>query len=132
MRKDIVIPEVKDVHVAVVKEWNEEFSIHDWNIYLINDSKLPMEGVMLMSRGMHKDGRKTTTFRQAFPVVAAKSALKIELIMEDVFPFTNEFLLTFFSENVLYDRKYVAPPYSIKESNFTDLPIMSDKGYLVP
>lgn len=131
MKKDIIIPVVKDVHIAVVKEWNEDFSSNDWNIYLINDLKEPLESVMVMSRGKHRDGRKTTTFRHAFPVVAAKSAIKVELIMEQVFPFLNEFILTYFLGQTLYDKTFMAAPNTINEKNFTDLPVMGKEGVLL-
>ncbi len=131
MKKDIIIPEVKDVHIAVVKEWNEDFSSNDWNIYLINNRREPLESVMVMSRGKHRDGRKTTTFRHAFPVVAAKTAVKVELIMEQVFPFMNEFILTYFIEQTLYDKTFMAAPNTINENNFSDLPVMNQEGVLL-
>ncbi|WP_397302156.1 hypothetical protein [Nonlabens ulvanivorans] len=131
MKKDIIIPKVNDVHIAIMKEWNEDFSSNDWNIYLINNSKEAIESVMVMSRGKHSDGRKTTTFRQAFPVVAAKSAIKVELIMEEVFSFTNEIILTYFKDNKLYDKTFTAAPHTIKEDNFEDVPIMGQKGILL-
>jgi hypothetical protein len=131
MKKDIEIPVVKDVHIAVVKEWAADFSSQDWIVYLINDGKSPLESAMIMSRGKHKDGRKTATFRHAFKVVAAKSFLKVELIMEDVFPFENEFILTYFQDGKLYDKVFKAPPHSISEHKITDLPVMDVKGVLL-
>ena len=131
MKKDIIIPVVKDVHLAVVKEWNADFSSHDWIIYLINDLKEPMESVMIMSRGKHRDGRKTSTFRHAFKVIPAKSNIRVELIMEEVFPFMNEFIVTYFLGPTLYDKTFMAPPHSISESNLQDLPVMESKGVLL-
>lgn len=131
MKKDIQIPTVKDVHIAVVKEWAADFSSQDWIVYVINDGKSPLESVMIMSRGKHKDGRKTATFRHAFKVIAAKSFLKVELIMEDVFSFENEFILTYFQDGTLYDKVFKAPPHSISERKITDLPVMDVKGVLL-
>jgi len=131
MKKDIVIPVVKGVHLAVVKEWNADFSSHDWIIYLINDLKEPLESVMIMSRGKHRDGRKTSTFRHAFKEVPAKSSLKVELIMENVFPFMNEFVLTYFIGSTLYDKTFMAPPHSINEANLKELPVMETQGVLL-
>lgn len=131
MKKDIIIPVVKDVHLAVVKEWNADFSSHDWIIYLINNLKDPIESVMIMSRGKHRDGRKTSTFRHAFKVVPAKSSLKVELIMENVFPFMNEFVLTYFLGSKLYDKTFMALPHSISEANLQQLPVMDVKGVLI-
>jgi hypothetical protein len=131
LKKDINIPISKGVQLAVVKEWNADFSSHDWIIYLINDLKEPLESVMIMSRGKHRDGRKTSTFRHAFKVVPAKSAIKVELIMENVFPFMNEFVLTYFLGSTLYDRTFIVPPHTIKESAFEDLPVMDRPGILL-
>jgi len=131
VKKDIVIPVVKDVHLAVVKEWNTDFSSHDWIIYLINNLKEPIESVMIMSRGKHRDGRKTSVFRHAFKVVPAKSSIKVELIMEDVFPFMNEFVLTYFLGSTLYDKTFMSLPNSITESNLEDLPVMDVQGILI-
>lgn len=131
MKKDIIIPVVKDVHLAVVKEWNTDFSSHDWIIYLINNLNDPLESVMIMSRGKHKDGRKTSTFRHAFKVVPAKSSIKVELIMENVFPFMNEFVVTYFLGSTLYDKTFIAPPHSISEANLADLPVMDVDGILL-
>ncbi len=131
MKKDIIIPEVKDVHIAILEEFNEESSSNEWSVYLINNSDQAMESVMVMSRGKHRDGRKTTTFRHAFPLVAAHAAIKVELIMEDVFPFLNEFVLTYFIGATLYDATFMAAPNTISESNFSKLPVMNVEGFLL-
>ncbi len=125
MKKDIEIPKVKNVYIAIAKEWNEDFSSNDWNVYLINDSREAMESVMIMSRGKHEDGRKTATFRHAFKVVAAKSSIKVELIMPEVFGFVNEFILTYFQNGKLYDTVFTAPPHSINEDAATNAPVMA-------
>ncbi|WP_213520901.1 hypothetical protein [Nonlabens sp.] len=131
MKKDISIPVVKDVYIAIVKEWNKDFTSHDWLVYLINDSLDPLESVMIMSRGKHKDGRKTSTFRHAFKLVAAKSAIKVELIMEEVFAFENEFVLTYFIGPILYDHVYTAAAFSISEESLKTLPVMDQEGVLL-
>jgi len=43
MKKDIEIPIAKDVYVAIVHEWNKEFLSKDWNAYIINNRKTPIE-----------------------------------------------------------------------------------------
>jgi hypothetical protein len=131
MKKDIIIPVVKDVYIAVVKEWDKDFTSHDWLVYLINNSLDPLESVMIMSRGKHKDGRKTSTFRHAFKFIAAKTAMKVELIMEEVFAFENEFVLTYFIGPTLYDHVYTAAPFSISEEAFKKLPVMDQEGVLL-
>jgi hypothetical protein len=131
VKKDIAIPVVKNVYIAVVKEWNEDFTSHDWMVYIINDSDQLLESVMIRSRGVHTDGRKTSTFRHAFKQVEAKKALKVELIMEEVFDFENEFVLTYFIGPLLYDKVYTAAPFSISEEFIKKLPIIDQEGVLL-
>ncbi|MEE2802310.1 MAG: hypothetical protein VX550_09040 [Bacteroidota bacterium] len=131
MKKDIIIPVVKDVYVAIVKEWNDDFSSNDWNSYIINNTREPLETCMIMTRGKHKDGRKTSTMRHAFKVIKARSYEKIELMMEEVFPFENEFIVSYFKGDTLYDKTFIANPSSISESNFNDIPLMDQEGILL-
>jgi len=51
MKKDIEIPVVENVYVAVVKEWNEEFLARDWNSYIINDRDTAIEMVLVVTKG---------------------------------------------------------------------------------
>mgnify|MGYP001405473713 CR=1 FL=1 len=129
MRKDIEFPEVKDIHIAAVKEWDEAFLNQSWNIYLINNSKLTMEVTIVVSRGS-KDDRKTATLRHGLGIIEPKTFRKVEFIAEEVLPFKNEFLLTFFANGKLYDRTFVFEPYSIKEENLIAIPVMESEGVL--
>jgi len=43
VRKDIIIPEVKDVYVAAVKELHKDYNTEDWNAYIINDGNEPLK-----------------------------------------------------------------------------------------
>ena len=95
MKKDIEIPVVNDVYVAVVHEWNEEFLSKDWNAYIINDRDTPIETVLIVSKGYDSD-IKTSTMRHGIGKVEAKSFEKIELMQEDVLKLNNEFYVTFF------------------------------------
>ena len=130
MRKDIEIPVVKNVYVAVVHEWNDEFLSKDWNAYIINDKDKPIEAVIVVTQG-YKGDRKTSLLRHGLGTVEAKSSVKIEMIQEELLSFTNEFRVTFFLDNKLYDKKYVFAKNSINENAFQDLPVMDQRGVLV-
>ncbi len=130
MKKDIEIPIVKDVYIAVIKEWNEEFSGHDWNSYIINDQEIPIEMVFVVTKGYDTE-RKTSLLRHGIGTVNAKSSAKIEMIQEELFVMNNEFSVTFFSEGKLYDKKYLFRKNTINENAFRDLPVMEQRGVLV-
>ena len=57
MKKDIEIPEVKDVFLAVVREENEDFRSMDWNAYLVNDSSSLIDTVLIVTRGFSDQGK---------------------------------------------------------------------------
>ncbi|XLS29057.1 hypothetical protein ACJD0Z_17890 [Flavobacteriaceae bacterium M23B6Z8] len=130
MRKDIEIPEVKDVYIAIVREWNDEFLSKDWNAYLINDRSTAIEMAIVVSKGYAGD-TKTSVMRHGLGTVTAKNYLKIELLQEDVLALNNEFYLTFFADDKLYEKKFVFEKYSINEQNLVMLPVMNVEGVLI-
>jgi len=63
LKKDITIPEVKDLYVAIVKEYNETYKVYDWNVYIINDKSVDLEMVIIVTKG-YSEAKKTATFRK--------------------------------------------------------------------
>jgi len=105
VKKDIEIPVVKDVYLAIIHEWNEEFLSKDWNVYIINDKEVQLDMVMAVSKGFDGD-RKTSTMRHGIGVVAPKSFEKIEVVQEEVLALNNEFFVTFYAEDKLYEKRF--------------------------
>jgi hypothetical protein len=129
MRKDIEFPEVKEIYIAAVKEWDEAFLNQSWNVYLINNSNLTMEVTIVVSRGSKGD-RKTATLRHGLGILEPRTHRKVEFIAEEVLPFKNEFLLSFFANGKLYDRTFVFKPYTIKDENLRAIPLLEGEGVL--
>ena len=129
MRKDIDIPEVKNVYVAAVLEFNEDYNTYDWNVYLINDGSLPIETVLIVAQG-YDEKDMTSPFRKTITIVPAKGFAKIEFIEERVFKLDNFFTTTYFIGNTMYDKRFELPRHSIKEDNAVQLPVMDKKGVL--
>lgn len=127
MRKDIEIPKVENVHIVAVKEWDEDFSGKLWYVYVVNDRDDAIEAVLVMSRGK-SDDRKTTTLRHNLNNIASKNSGKVEYIPDEVLGFTNEYLVTFFAENKLYEKKFVFDPNSISEEKVIALPVLELEG----
>lgn len=133
MKKDIVPPVVEDIAVAVVKEVNE-LNEMEWNVYLLNLKQIQIEGVLVTSKGygMYNDEEvKTSVLRHFLDVVDANDYKKIEPITEMVFGLNNEFWVSFFANKVMYDKKYIFLPETIKEENFTLIPIINKKGVMI-
>ena len=133
MKKDIPFYEVTDIAVAVIKELNEKGD-QVWNVYLINLKDEVIEGVLVTSTGygeMNNEKVKTSTLRHFLDVVEPHSFCKIEPIMEDVFGVNNEYWVSFYLNNIMYDKRYVFLAESINESNFTLVPEINKMGVMI-
>ena len=134
MKKDIIIPEVENVFMAVVQEWRDEFMEKEWYAYLVNDSDFQLDGVMVVSTAFGTiDGemKKTSLLRHAFAEIPEVSVAKIELIEKSVLALNNEFMVTFFIGNTLYDKKFIFKANSIQETNQEEVPILFVDGVIV-
>ena len=134
MRKDIIIPEVKNIFLAAVQEWSDDFMSNMWYIYLVNDSDFMMDNAIIVSKAFGTiDGemKKTSLLRHAYVEVPAVSVAKVEMLEESVLALNNEFMLTFFIDNKLYDKKYIFTAGSIAEANFEEVPILFKDGVIV-
>ncbi|MGB3344739.1 MAG: hypothetical protein WBA61_12595 [Aequorivita sp.] len=127
MRKDIEIPTAKNVYIVAVREWDKDFTGQQWNVYLVNDRTDGISTVLVLSRGK-SDDRKTSTLRHGLGDIKPKTVVKIEFIPTEVLSFTNEYLVTFFAGNKLFERKYVFEPNSISEEKAILVPVLECEG----
>jgi len=132
MKKDIQIPEVTNVFIAVVKEFNEEFQCDDWNAYIVNNKEIALEMVLIVSKGYDEDTLlETSVMRKKIENLPAKSFAKIELLQGEVVNISNFFNVTFFEENKMYDKKYLFKKGTIKESALRTIPLLNKRGILM-
>lgn len=129
MKKDIEIPIVKDVHVAMMYEWDEKFTGQDWNAYLINNKNTDIEMVLIVSKGADGD-KKTSTMRHSKALVKAKSYTKIEVVPDNLLQLDNVFDVTFFEGNKLFEKRYIFEKNSISEKNQAFIPVLEKEGVL--
>ena len=134
MKKDIIIPEVENVFLAAVQEWSDDFMEKVWYAYLINDSDFQLDGVMIVSKAFGTiDGemKKTSLLRHAYLEIPAVSVVKIEMLEKSVLVLNNEFMLTFFIGEKLYDRKFIFKANSINVEAVEEVPILFVDGVIV-
>ena len=134
MKKDIQIPTVENVFLAAVQEFSIEFNEKVWYIYLVNDSDFDLDSVMIVSSAFGTlDGemKKTSLLRHAFPAVPAVSVVKVELLDNSILALNNEFMLTYFIDNKLYDKAFIFKSNSINETATEEVPILFVDGIIV-
>jgi hypothetical protein len=135
MREELLGPKVEGVAVAIVKEIGEE-NQPIYNSYLLNLRDDIMEGVIITTCGYGEnittgEKIKTSTLRHCLEILLPEEAAKIEPIMEEVFGLNNEFWVSFWVNDVMYDKKFVFLPESIQEKNMKLIPKLGQKGVMI-
>lgn len=135
MKKDIKFEPVKGVELAIVKKAPDDSGEEAWFVYLINKNEMPLENVMVTSKGYgQKDGehQKTSVLRHMFPLVGSGGAVLIEPIDRQVFHLNNEYWVSYFIGRQVYDKKYIFVPDTILEDNLSYIEELGLQGVLHP
>ena len=133
MKKDLPVNLVEDISIAVVLESSSPDS-KSWTVYLVNEKKINLTNVLVSSKGYgQKDGRevKTSTLRHFLGDVAANTSVQIEIIDPQVFGLTNEYWLSYYVDNTIYDKKYIFLPESIVDENLSKVPLVNKPGVII-
>lgn len=132
MIKDIKIPEVKNVTLAVARIKNVGES-SEWKVYLINNNEFPIENTLVSSKGYgEKDGeqQKTSILRHYLDTIDAKSAVLIEPIDPAVFHLNNEYWVSYYIGTQIFDKRFVFVPDTINEENISFIKELEMEGVL--
>lgn len=133
MKKDLPENIVEDVAIAVVL-MGETPEVRDWTVYLINLKAEKISNVLISSKGYgEKDGKtvKTSILRHSLGDVEALSFAGIEAIDPQVFGLTNEYWLSYYINEVIYDKKFIFLPESIVDGNLIHIPLVDRPGVMI-
>ena len=129
MKKDIQIPEVTDVEMAVVYEYNDLYKTDDWNVYIINNKNVDLEMMVIVSQGF-SETKTTSLIRKKLDKLPANSFAKIEFIQPALFKLNNRFQVTFFEGNNLYEKTYIFKENTIKEGALRMIKEIKKRGII--
>lgn len=129
MKKDIQIPKVTDVEMAVVYEYNNLYKTDDWNVYIINNKKVALEMMVIVSQGF-SETKTTSLIRKKLDVLPANSFAKIEFIQPELFVLNNRYQVTFFEGNTLYEKTFLFKENTIKEDGLRMIDEIKKRGIL--
>lgn len=135
MKEGILGPKVENVGVAVVQETGENMEPMFY-VYLLNLRDDIMEGIIITSTGYGENANtgervKTSTLRHSLEILLPNEAAKIEPIMEDVFGLANEYWVSFWVNDLMYDKKFVFLPETISPAKMKMIPILGVKGIMI-
>ena len=129
MKKDIQIPEVTGVEMAMVYEYNDIYKTDDWNVYLMNNKSVPLEMLVIVSQGF-SETKTTSLIRKKLDVLPANSFAKIEFIQPELFKLNNRFQVTFFEGNTLCEKTFIFEENTVKESALRAIDEIKKRGVL--
>jgi len=132
MKKDIELPEVKNVTLAVVREKNI-LNQDEWKVFIINNNTYPLENTLVASQGYgEKEGEKqrTSTLRHFLETVPAEGFAMVEPIDPGLFHLNNEYWVSYYIGTQIFDRRFVFVPDSICEANLTFIKELNMEGVL--
>lgn len=135
MKEGLFGPKVENVGVAVVKDVIEQGDTM-YFVYLLNLRDDIMEGIIITSTGYGENANtgervKTSTLRHSLEILLPNEAAKIEPIMEDVFGLANEYWVSFWVNDVMYDKKFVFLPETIDPNKMKVIPLLGVEGIMI-
>jgi hypothetical protein len=135
MKEELKGPKVENVAVAIVQT-KPDAEDKEHYVYLLNLRDDIMEGIIVSSTGYGEnlvtgEKIKTSTLRHGIEVMLPNEAARIEPIMPEVFGIANEYWVSFWENDVLYDKKFVFPAGIITESNFKLIEQLGVPGVLL-
>ncbi|MBE7686173.1 hypothetical protein [Tenacibaculum piscium] len=127
MRKDIKIPGVVDVEIAITLEKNPQDNLEEWSVYIINKKDVDLEMVVIVSQGF-SETKKTSLFRRKIDLLKAKSFSKFEIMQPELFALDNQFQVTFFENNILHDKTFIFQEGTIQKGFFRHIDLLNKEG----
>ena len=129
MKKDIDFSPVTGVDMVIAK--SEEAGEVRWDVYLINRNLIELENVMITSKGYgNQEGEptKTSTLRHLIERIEEQSFARVEPIDPSIFHLNNEYWVSYYILDQIFDKKFVFVPDSVTENNLQYIPELDKKG----
>ena len=135
MREELLGPKVENVALALV-ELPIEGAEPEYVVFLINNRDDIMEGIIVASSGYGQDpksGEKisTSTLRKGIEVMLPGEAARIEPIMPDLFHLNNEFWVSFWVHETMFDKRFVFEEGTIEPKKFQMIAQLNAKGIIL-
>ena len=130
MKKDIHVPKVTGVEIAIVLDTNEQDNSDEWGVYIINRKEVALEMVVIVSQGF-SETKKTSLFRRKIDVLPANSFSKFEIMQPELFALDNQFQVTFFENSQLHDKTYIFQEGTIQKGFIKNIDMLDKKGIVI-
>ena len=123
MKKDIDFHPVTGVKLAIAKE--EKEGKEEWAVYIINNNLIELNTLMITSKGygtISGEMRKTSVLRHMIEELGAQCIARVEPIDPALFSLNNEFWVSYFILDQIFDKKFIFVKGSMHQDNITYIP----------
>ena len=123
MKKDIDFHPVSGVKLAIAKEENN--GKEEWAVYIINNNLIELHTVMITSKGygvISGETKKTSVLRHIVEELGAQCIAKVEPIDPALFSLNNEFWVSYYILDQIFDKKFIFVKGSMNKENITYIP----------
>jgi hypothetical protein len=131
MKKDIDFHPVTGIKLAIAREFFN--SMEEWGVYIINLNLIELNTVMITSKGygtIDGEEKKTSVLRHMIQELGPESVAKIEPIDPDLFVLNNEYWVSYYILDQIFDKKFVFKADSVKDINIQFIPELGLEGIL--
>ena len=129
MKKDIEFPDNNDLQLAIAPSEYEQ-----WDVYLMNRGTSTINKILVSSSGygIDSEGHKisTSTLRHFYDELGSGNNIFVEKIDPSVFHLNNEYWISYWIGETLYDRKFLYVPGSITIDNCIFVSILEKEAVL--
>ncbi|MEB2776885.1 hypothetical protein SYJ56_16300 [Algoriphagus sp. D3-2-R+10] len=131
MKKDIEFQPVTGVKLAIAKE--ETTTGTEWAVYIINLNLIELKNVMITSKGygeVNGEEKKTSTLRHLLDELGEEAIAKVESIDPSVFVLNNEFWVSYYIMDQIFDKKFIFTSGSFDPKFIKMIPEIGLEGVL--
>ena len=129
MKKDIAFHPVTGIKLAIARELVN--GMEEWGVYIINLNLIELNTVMITSKGYGMVGgeeKKTSVLRHVIQELGPESMAKIEPIDPELFVLNNEYWVSYYILDQIFDKKFVFKAGTVKEKNMQIIPELGLEG----
>ncbi|MDC1361678.1 hypothetical protein N8203_01060 [Crocinitomicaceae bacterium] len=134
MKDELKGPKVENVSVAIIELLVENEKVYYAHLLNLRDDI--MEGIIVSTTGYGENAQtgdkiRTSTLRHCIELLLPNEAAKIEPIMPEVFGLSNEYWVSFWVNDIMYDKRFVFPAESICSENMQMINTLGQKGVII-
>jgi hypothetical protein len=132
MKRDIEFPTVDKVGICAIPEPMDGTT--NWKVHILNLREKPITNVLVATHGygiINSEEIKTSQLRHFFDEIESNGERMIELIPEELRGLNNQYWVSFYEDERIFDKKFIFLPDTLVAQNLREIPLLHTNGILI-